>query len=64
MISIIHMQPIFLSESYIFEIQNWEHVDVTFFLGLGRAKARPEIWPASHAFWVARPNPGHIFEGP
>ena len=34
------------------------------FVGLGRAKARPEIWPAGHAFWVARPNPGHIFEGP
>ena len=33
-------------------------------IGLGRAKARPEIWPAGHCFWVARPDPGHIFEGP
>ena len=33
-------------------------------VGLGRAKARPEIWPAGHGFWVARPDPGHICDGP
>ena len=33
-------------------------------LGLGRAKARPEIWPAGHGFWVARPDPGQILGGP
>ena len=33
-------------------------------LGLGRAKTRPEIWPVGHGFWVARPDPGHIIEGP
>ena len=33
-------------------------------VGLGRAKTRPEIWPVGHGFWVARPDPGHIIEGP
>ena len=26
-------------------------------LGLGLAKARPEIWPVGHGFWLARPGP-------
>ena len=34
------------------------------FLGLGRAKARPEIWPAGHGFWVAWPDLGYILGGP
>ena len=31
-------------------------------IGLGRAKTRPEIWPAGYGFWVVRPGP--YFWGP
>ena len=46
--------------SWVFTAQN----ELSFKLGLGRAKARPEIWPTGHGFWVARPDPGQILGGP
>ena len=33
-------------------------------IGLGRAKAWPEIRPAGHEFWVARPEPHFMWPDP
>ena len=45
---------IFESEFLTSDCKNF--IEPYILLGLGRAKAWPEIWPAGHGFWVARPG--------
>ena len=33
-------------------------------VGMGRAAARPEIWPTGRVFLLARPDPGRILGSP
>ena len=62
--AIFFFASVFSFMSFFFCVFFLSHLLLWFWLGLGRAKARPKIWPADHGFWVARPDPGHILGGP